>query len=61
MLQALEEQLKVGGFPLDKMRHYTFKFKLDEDSQEPSLKLIVPSEHSSCTIGLDPYKVKANK
>ena len=51
--QSLEEQFSAEeGYRI--CRYDDFKFNPGNDATEPHIKVMVPSEHSQCVIGMEP-------
>ena len=60
-IQSLEEQFPgEEGYRI--CRYDDFKFK-DNESNEPHIKVVAPSEHNQCVIGMEPMtaEVIANR
>ena len=53
MLQSLEEQFpSEEGYRI--CRYDDFKFRKTNESDEPYIKVVAPSEHDQCVIGMEP-------
>ena len=53
-MQSLEEQfLQISLNEHYKITHY-YSFKFNNNVAEPHIRVIAPSEHSQCVIGMNP-------